>query len=75
MNVSVDASYGSQVRELWSQYQRGLRPPKCPGEARIDVFAELPMHGPDARNLLNFASVPEDFVRLLEQNRIPCAIN
>jgi hypothetical protein len=48
MNVLVDATYRRQISELWMQYQRGLFPPKQPGEVRI--FVEPPMHGPDARN-------------------------
>jgi hypothetical protein len=76
MNVSVDASYRRQISELWYQYQRGLLPPKQPGELRIDPpVVEPPMHGPDARNLLNFARAPEDFIRLLQQNRIPYTVN
>jgi hypothetical protein len=71
MNLSVDASFRRQISELWMQYQRGLLPPKQPGEVRIDIFVEPPMRGPDAHNLLNFARAPEDFVRLLKQNRIP----
>jgi len=76
MNVSVDASYRSQISELWYQYKRGLLPPKQPGELRIDPpVVEPPMHGPDVRNLLTFAQAPEDFIRLLKQNRIPHTIN
>jgi hypothetical protein len=73
MNVLVDATYRRHISELWMQYQRGLFPPKQPGEVRILV--EPPMHGPDARNLLNFFGAPEDFVRLLKQNRIPHTVN
>lgn len=75
MYVLVDASYRRQIADLWSQYQRGLLPPKRPGQLRIDLFPEPPMHGPDTRNLLNFPSAPEDFVRLLRQNRIPYTVN
>jgi hypothetical protein len=66
MNISVDASHRWQVSELWRQYQSGL------GKR---IFFEPPMHGPDAQNLLNFVLAPEDFVRLLEKNRIPYTVN
>jgi hypothetical protein len=75
MNVSVDATYRRQVSDLWLQYQRELLPPKRPGEVRIDIFIEPPMHGPDALNRLNFALAPDDFVRLLRKNRIPYTVN
>lgn len=75
MNISVDASYRRQVSELWYQWQRSQLPPKQPGELRLDILADPPMHGPDARNLLNFARAPEDFMRLLKANRIPYAVN
>jgi hypothetical protein len=73
MNVSVDASYQRRFSELWYQYQRGLLPPKQPGELRFDVVP--PMHGPDACNLVTFPQVPEDFVRLLKHNHIPYTVN
>ena len=76
MNVSVDASYRYQISELWYQYQRGLLPPKKPGEFRIDPPVIVPpICGPDTLNLVTFARAPDDFVRLLEQNRIPYAVN
>jgi hypothetical protein len=76
MNVSVDAIYRLRVSELWFQYQLSLLPPKRPGEFRINPpVIEPPMHGPDARNLLNLTRAPQDFVRLLKQNRIPYTVN
>jgi hypothetical protein len=76
MNVSVDAIYRLRISELWFQYQRSLLLPKRLGQFRIDPpVIEPPMHGPDACNLLNFTRAPQDFVRLLEQNRIPYTVN
>jgi hypothetical protein len=75
MNVSIDASYRRQVSDLWLQYQRGTLLPKRPGEPRIDILVEPPMHGPDAHNRLSFVRVSDDFVRLLKQNRIPYTVS
>jgi hypothetical protein len=71
MNLLVDARYDRPVRDLWLQHQRGLLPPKRPGELRFDPIIEPPMHGPDARNFLKFIGVPEEFARLLTQKGIP----
>ena len=75
MNFAVDASYRRQVLELWHQWERSQRPAKEPGEFRLDIFVDPPMHGPDASNQLTFVRVPEGFMRVLKKNRIPCTVH
>jgi hypothetical protein len=75
MNISVDARYRRQIAELWNEWQRTQLPPKRPGEFRLDILCEPPMHGPDERNLLNFVRAPEDFVQILKDNHIPYKAN
>jgi hypothetical protein len=75
MNLSVDASYRRQVSELWYQWQRSQRPAKQPGEFRLDIFVDPPMHGPDARNQVTFVRVPEELLRVLKENRVPYTVH
>jgi hypothetical protein len=75
MNVWVEANDSSKVQDLWSQYQRELRPPKRFGELRFDIDVGLPMGGPDARGTVNFARVPEAFLPRLKQNGIRYTVN
>lgn len=75
MNFAADASYQRQVLELWHKWERSQRPPKRPGEFRLDIFVDPPMHGPDMRNQLTFVRLPEGFIRVLKENRIPHTVN
>jgi hypothetical protein len=74
MNISVNAFDERRVQNLWSEYQRALRPPKQPGELRLYVDVGLPMHGPDVRNCCHFPRVPDDFVHDLKKNGIEYSI-
>lgn len=74
MNISVDTFDERRVQTLWSEYQRALRPPKRPGELRLDVDVGLPMHGPDVRNRCHFPGVPDDFVHDMKKNGIEYSI-
>lgn len=74
MNISIDAFNEGRVRTLWSERQRSLRQPKQPGELRLHVNAEIPMHGPDVRNRCHFPGVPDDFVDDLKKNGIDYSI-
>lgn len=67
--TSVDALYRRQVEDLWSEYHRGLLPPRQVGEIRFNP--PLAMSGPDARNFCNYAGLSDDFVRFMKLNGIP----